>query len=168
MHWGKERGSMNERAWERESENSRTLPSFQAANLCSQSTLWQRRACKDTKPSSEFGFASNPPAIAPRERRGGTPRSRGAVSPRDTAGASPVPPAPQHPPQRRVSCLLGQTQRNKRVIPWMHTWDVASPGRRDVPLPSAWVLARVEWAWGAPLLPQILFLHHFPVFLGDF
>lgn len=33
-----------------------------------------------------------------------------------------------------------------------------------MPLPSAWVLTRVEWLWGAPPLPQTLFLQHFPVF----
>ena len=87
-----------------------------------------------------------------------------------------MPPIPQHCPQRRASCLLGgtckyedmpmpacvQTQTHEQVVLWLPTSCAGSRGRRDVPLPSAWVLTRMERAWGAPALPRTLFLQHFP------
>lgn len=131
MHWGKERGSMNERAWERESENSWTLPSFQAANLCLQSTLWQRHACENINPSREFVFASNPPGITHREQEGRTPRSRGAASSGDTWGLPPCHPClsivlkggcPAYlgVPEDKKTCLFLPVHRPKRTSKFSH------------------------------------------------
>lgn len=72
----------------RESENSPVLPSFQAANLCLQSTLWQRQACENINPTCESGFASHP-GITSWERGGRTPHSKGAVSLAGHCGGSP-------------------------------------------------------------------------------
>lgn len=159
MHWGKERGSMNERAWEREregeSENSRSRPSFQAAKLCLRSALWQRQpAGMETQPGN-----CNTPGITSRGQGHGTP----PPTPGDTHGT----PHATHAPAlgcpalwgaledtRTCLCVRAQIQTRGQFSqgPW-----VGSLGSRDAPLPSVRILTEVGWPWGAPLLSQPCF-----------
>ena len=108
-------------------EKAQIAGPFQVSKLqtfaCSQGSGKGRSVRIETRPVNS-SLRATLLASPPQEREGRTPCSPHTG---DTAVASPMPPIPQHHSQRRVSCLPGQTQKHKRVIPQMHTSYAASP-----------------------------------------
>lgn len=129
MHWGKERGSMNERAWERERERVKTAGAVQVSKL--QSSACNQRSGKgslqECKPSPGIRLCSwhRLPVTSL------SPGARDTLLPaRGTPTGPLMPPMPQHRgvllPEHTRTCLCvhAQIQTHSRshidpgAIPW--------------------------------------------------